>query len=85
MIKEITKNTTIGECLRMNIDAEEVFMGFGMHCLSCPMSQMETIEEACQVHGVDPEFMIKKLNENANFSVKGSLKSNQKLKRGKKS
>ena len=40
-------------------------MGFGMHCLGCPMSQMETLEEAAQAHDIDLELMLQKLNENA--------------------
>lgn len=61
--KEITKNMTIGEALELNENLSEVFMGFGMHCFSCPVSQMETIEEASMVHGIDLEFLLKKLNE----------------------
>ncbi len=61
--KEITKEMTIGEVLKLNPNLEEVFMGFGMHCVSCPVSQMETIEEASVVHGIDVEFLIKKLKE----------------------
>lgn len=62
--KDINKDMTIGEVLEIDKNLGEVFMGFGMHCISCPVSQMETLEEACQVHGVDVEFLIKKLNEN---------------------
>lgn len=62
--KKITKDMTIGEALSKNENLAEVFMGFGMHCVSCPVSQMETIEEAAQVHGLDIEFLLKKLNEN---------------------
>ena len=63
--QKITKEMTIGEALSKNEKLGEVFMGFGMHCISCPVSQMETIEEAAQVHGIDVEFLLKKLNENA--------------------
>ena len=38
-------------------------MGFGMHCFSCPISQMETLEEAAMVHDVDLDFLLEKLNE----------------------
>ena len=62
--KTITKDMTIAEVLKMNPNLEEVFLGFGMHCISCPVSQMETVEQASQVHGVDLEFLLKKLNEN---------------------
>ena len=61
---QITKEMTIGEALSKNENLGEVFMGFGMHCISCPVSQMETIEEAAQVHGIDVDFLLKKLNEN---------------------
>ncbi len=63
--KTITKEMTIGEVLEINENLGEVFLGFGMHCISCPVSQMETVEEASMVHGVDVEFLLKKLNENA--------------------
>lgn len=62
--KTITKDMTIGEVLSINENLAEIFLGFGMHCISCPVSQMETLEEASMVHGVDPDFLIKKLNEN---------------------
>jgi len=64
--KELNKDMTIGEALKQNPNLEEVFLGFGMHCVSCPVSQMETIEEAAQVHGVEVEFLLKKLNEYKN-------------------
>ena len=63
--KEITKDMTIGEALELNQNLAEVFMGFGMHCFGCPMSQMETLEEAAQAHDIDLELMLQKLNENA--------------------
>jgi len=61
---KITKTTTIGEALKLNSNAESILQGFGMHCVHCPMSQMETLEEASAVHGIDVELMVKKLNEN---------------------
>ena len=60
---EITKVTQIGEVLRINPNVKEVLMGFGLHCFGCPMSQMETLEEAAAVHGVDADLMIEKINE----------------------
>ncbi len=62
--KKITKDMTIGEVLSTCPELAEVFMGFGMHCISCPVSQMETVEEASMVHGIDINFLLKKLNEN---------------------
>ena len=62
-MKKITKEWTIGEVLSENEELADVLMGFGMHCFSCPVSQMETLEEAGAVHGIDVELMVKKLNE----------------------
>ena len=61
---KITKTTTIGETLKLNPNAEAILQGFGMHCVHCPMSQMETLEEASAVHGIDVNLMVNKLNEN---------------------
>ena len=60
---EITKTTQIGEVLSLNPNVKEILMGFGLHCFGCPMSQMETLEEAAAVHGVDADLMIEKSNE----------------------
>lgn len=60
---EVTKVTQIGEVLRLNPNVKDILMGFGLHCFGCPMSQMETLEEAAAVHGVDVDFMIEKINE----------------------
>lgn len=60
---EINKQTQIGELLNLNPNVKEVLLGFGLHCLGCPMSQMETIEEASMVHGVDADLVVEKVNE----------------------
>ena len=62
-MSEITKETLIGEALRMKPEIAPVLMGMGMHCLGCPASQGETVEEAAWVHGIDPEIVLKELNE----------------------
>ena len=56
------QDMTIGQALALNPNAEVVVMGFGMHCVSCFVSQMETIGEACEVHGVDVKQVLKELN-----------------------
>ncbi|MBQ7351987.1 MAG: DUF1858 domain-containing protein [Clostridia bacterium] len=61
---KVNKGTTIGEALKINPNAEAILKGFGMGCVHCPMSQMETLEEAAAVHGVDVNLMVEKLNEN---------------------
>ena len=60
---QVTKDTLIGEALQMNLDIAPIFMSIGMHCLGCPASQGETIEEACQVHGVDADELVQKIND----------------------
>ena len=57
----ITKDMVIGDILKINPENARVLMEAGMHCLGCPSSQMETLEEACQVHGLDVEALIEKL------------------------
>ena len=60
-----TKDSTIGDVVEYNEDLADILMGFGMYCFGCPMSQMETLEEAAQAHDIDLELMLEKLNENA--------------------
>lgn len=59
----ITKDMRIGEVLRMNPDFAPILMGIGMHCLGCPSSQVETLEQACMVHGVDVNKLVDALNK----------------------
>ena len=59
---EFNKDTTIGEILEKAPEKAEILLEIGMHCLGCPASQMETLEEACAVHGIDVEEVITKLN-----------------------
>ena len=61
---QVTKKTMIGELLNINLDvAAPILLGIGMHCLGCSSSQMETIEEAAAVHGIDADELVKTLNE----------------------
>lgn len=57
----ITKDMIIGDVLKSNPENANVLMGMGMHCLGCPSSQAETLEEACQVHGFDVNEIMAKL------------------------
>ena len=59
----VTKDTMIGDLLREDFGCAAILMGSGMHCVGCPASQMETIEEACMVHGMDCEQIVNALNE----------------------
>lgn len=60
---KVTKGMTIGELLQINENVATILMGFGLHCFGCPMSQMETLEEASMVHGVDVDILVDKVNE----------------------
>lgn len=59
---EINKDMTIGELLEKAPEKAEILLEIGMHCLGCPASQMETLEEACDVHGIDVNEVLEKLN-----------------------
>ena len=62
MIK-ISKEMIIGDILNEAPDMGAVLMAAGMHCLGCPSSQMETIEEAAMVHGIEPDALVKEIND----------------------
>ena len=62
-MKKITKNMTVAKVLELDISLADVFMGFGMFCIFCHLSEEETIEEACQAHEVDMDLLLQKLNE----------------------
>lgn len=59
---QITKEEIIGDILDLDPTTAPYFLEMGMHCLGCPSSRGETLEEACAVHGVDADEMIEKLN-----------------------
>jgi len=60
---EITKDMLIGEIIRKKPETIEVLMQFGMGCVGCPASQMESLEEAAMVHGVNLDILVSALNE----------------------
>lgn len=60
---QITKETLIGEALQIDSGIAPILMSIGMHCLGCPSSQGESIEDACIVHGVDPDELVNKIND----------------------
>jgi len=59
----INKQSLIGDILDLDAGTAPFLMEMGMHCLGCPSSRGESLEEACLVHGVDVEEMVQKLNE----------------------
>ena len=58
----ITKDMLIGDILRINIELAPILMKAGMHCLGCPASQAESLEEAAEVHGLDVDELINEIN-----------------------
>lgn len=61
-MKEVTKEMYIGEILQMDRGLAQILMNAGMHCLGCPSSQMESIEEAAMVHGFNVDDLLSQLN-----------------------
>ena len=61
MAVKITKDMTIGEILNINANMAGVLMAGGMHCVGCPSSQAETLEEAAMVHGMDVDALMKEI------------------------
>lgn len=59
---KITKDMYVGEVLDIDPELGKFFFEIGMHCLGCPSARGETIEQACAVHGEDPDALVEKLN-----------------------
>ena len=62
-MERITKNTLIGDILDLDRGTAPFFFEMGMHCIGCPASRGETIEEACEVRGVDAQELVDRINE----------------------
>ena len=60
---KVTKDTLIGDILDYDVETARFFFEIGMHCLGCPHSRGESIEEACLVHGTNADELVKKINE----------------------
>ena len=58
----VTKETLIGDILDFDVNCAKFFFEIGMHCLGCPHSRGESIEEACAVHGTDADELVAKIN-----------------------
>lgn len=59
---KFNKDSLIGEILENAPEKADILIEIGMHCLGCPASQQETLEEACSVHGIDVNEVLEKLN-----------------------
>ena len=60
--KQVTRETIIGDILDMDQTTAPYFMEIGMHCLGCPSSQMESLHDACLVHGLDQDAVLRAVN-----------------------
>ena len=60
---KVSKDMLIGQLLQIDANIAPILMRAGMHCLGCPSSQMETIEEAAMVHGIEPDALVKEIND----------------------
>lgn len=63
MAAQVTKQTLIGEMLQMDMGIAAILMAAGMHCVGCPSSAMESLEEACMVHGMNADEVLAQINE----------------------
>ena len=63
MAAKIEKTTIIGDVLDIAPETAPLFMAIGMHCLGCPASRGETVEQACMVHGVDVDELLAQVNQ----------------------
>ena len=59
---QITKDTIIGDILDIAPETAPIFLSIGMHCLGCPSSRGETVEQACMVHGVAVDELLERIN-----------------------
>ncbi|MDE7169750.1 MAG: DUF1858 domain-containing protein [Mucispirillum sp.] len=53
----------VGDILKAHGEASKIFAEFNMQCLGCPASQAETLKDACEVHGIDANLLLQKLND----------------------
>ena len=60
---EISKDMLIGQLIQVDDSIAPILMRAGMHCLGCPASQGETLEEAAMVHGIDVDELMKVIEE----------------------
>lgn len=62
MARTVHKDMLMGQLVRMDPVIIEVLMREGMHCIGCPSSQMESLEQACMVHGLDVDEVVEDIN-----------------------
>ena len=60
---KVSKDMLIGQLLQIDANIAPILMRAGMHCVGCPSSQMESLEEAAMVHGLDADVLVKQIND----------------------
>lgn len=60
---KVTKDMIIADILKLDRGTAPILMGIGMHCLGCPSSSGESLEDACAIHGVDADQIVKEIND----------------------
>lgn len=59
---KVNKDMIIMDVLKINPETAQFFLDIGMHCLGCPSASMESIEQACIVHGADVDKLVDDIN-----------------------
>ena len=60
---KVSKDMLIGQLLQIDQNIAPILLNIGMHCLGCPSSQMESLEEAAMVHGLDVDVLVNQIND----------------------
>lgn len=63
IMAKVSKSMLIGQLLQLDPNVAPILMRAGMHCLGCPSSQMESLEEAAMVHGLDADVLVQQIND----------------------
>jgi hybrid cluster-associated redox disulfide protein len=63
IMAKVTKDMLIGQLLQLDPNIAGILMRAGMHCIGCPSSQMESLEEASMVHGMDADVLVNQIND----------------------
>ena len=60
---KVNKNMLIGQLIKLDPNITAILMRAGMHCIGCPSAQMESLEEAAMVHGLDADILVQQIND----------------------
>ena len=63
MAQTVNKSMLIHEIIEIDPGNAAILMASGMHCVGCPSAAMESLEEACMVHGMNVDEVITSINE----------------------